>query len=80
MTSMTIRNLDDDVVRRLRVRAAEHSRSMEEEARDILRQVVGLPVAPCNLGQAIHARFAALGVVDLPATQRGPMRLTQDFE
>jgi len=40
MASITIRNLDDDVKRRLRVRAAEHGRSMEEEARDILRQVV----------------------------------------
>jgi len=37
MASITIRNLDDDVKHRLRVRAAEHGRSMEEEARDILR-------------------------------------------
>ena len=32
MASITIRNLDDDVKKRLRVRAAERSRSMEEEA------------------------------------------------
>ena len=32
MASITIRNLDDDVKTRLRVRAAEHHRSMEEEA------------------------------------------------
>lgn len=37
MASITIRNLDDEVKRRLRVRAAEHGRSMEEEAREILR-------------------------------------------
>ena len=37
--SITIRNLDDDVKRRLRVRAAEHGRSMEEEAREILLAV-----------------------------------------
>ena len=70
MASITIRNLDDDVKRRLRVRAAEHGRSMEEEARDILRQVVGQPSAPRNLGQAIHARFAALGGAKLPAPAR----------
>ena len=80
MASITIRNLEDDVKRRLRVRAAEHGRSMEEEARDILRQVVGQPSAPRNLGQAIHARFAALGGIELPATKRSPMRPTPDFE
>ena len=80
MASITLRNLDDDVKRRLRVRAAEHGRSMEEEARDILRQVVGQPSAPRNLGQAIHARFAALGGVDLAVPVRTPMRSTPDFE
>ena len=80
MASITIRNLDDEVKRRLRVRAAEHGRSMEEEARDILRQVVGQPGAPRNLGQAIHARFAALGGVDLALPVRTPMRSTPDFE
>ena len=40
MASITIRNLDDDVKTRLRVRAAEHHRSMEEEARIILRDAV----------------------------------------
>jgi len=80
MASITIRNLDDDVKRRLRVRAAEHGRSMEEEARDILRQVVGQPSAPRNLGQAIHARFAALGGVDLAVPVRTPMRSTPDFK
>ena len=35
MASITIRNLDDGLKRRLRVRAAENGRSMEEEARDI---------------------------------------------
>ena len=80
MASITIRNLDDVVKRRLRVRAAEHGRSMEEEARDILRQVVGQPSAPRNLGQAIHARFATLDGIDLPQPQRGPMRPFPDFE
>lgn len=80
MASITIRNLDDDVKRRLRVRAAEHGRSMEEEAREILRQVVGQPNAPRNLGRAIHARFAAAGGIDLVPPSRGPMRSTPDFD
>ncbi len=41
MASITIRNLDGDIMQRLRVRAAEHGCSMEEEARDILRWVMG---------------------------------------
>ena len=41
MASITIRNLDDEVKHRLRVRAAWNGRSMEEEARLILREAVG---------------------------------------
>ena len=40
MATLTVRNLDDDVVRRLRVRAAEHGRSAEAEHREILRLVL----------------------------------------
>ena len=40
VASITIRNLDDDVKTRLRIRAAEHHRSMEEEARLILHDAV----------------------------------------
>ncbi len=73
MASITIRNLDDGVKRRLRIRAAEHGRSMEEEVREILRQVVGKTEPPGNLGEAIHRRFAALGGVDLDLPPREPM-------
>jgi plasmid stability protein len=80
MGSITIRNLDDDVKRRLRVRAAEHGRSMEEEAREILRQVVTRPTPLSDLGQSIHARFAGVGGIDLPEPKRSEMRPTPDFE
>lgn len=40
MATLTVRNLDDDLVRALRVRAAEHGRSAEAEHREILRQVL----------------------------------------
>ena len=38
MDSITVRNLEDGLKHRLRIRAAENGRSMEEEARDILRR------------------------------------------
>lgn len=80
MGSITIRNLDDDVKRRLRVRAAEHGRSMEEEAREILRQVVTRPTPLRDLGQSIHGRFTEVGGIDLPQPKRSEMRSTPNFE
>ncbi|QGM47868.1 FitA-like ribbon-helix-helix domain-containing protein [Methylocystis heyeri] len=79
MASITIRNLNEDLKRRLRIRAAEHGRSMEEEAREILRRAVSGAVAPKNLGQAIHDRFAAIGGVELELPARGPMRDPPSF-
>ena len=73
MASITIRNLDDSLKRRLRIRAAQHGRSMEEEARDILRRAIGQPAMPGNLGETIHRRFAALGGVELNLPPREPM-------
>lgn len=65
MASITIRNLDDGVKQRLRVRAAEHGRSMEEEAREILREAVGTGRPQLNLAQAIRERVARSGGADL---------------
>ncbi|MCA3367767.1 MAG: plasmid stabilization protein [Roseomonas sp.] len=73
MASITIRNLDEDLKRRLRIRAAEHGHSMEEEARDILRQAMNRPAPAPNLGEAIHRRFAALGGVELEPPEREAM-------
>lgn len=41
MASITIRGIDDELKERLRIRAAQHGHSMEEEARIILRRAVG---------------------------------------
>ena len=43
MATLNIRNLPDDVHRRLRLRAAEHGRSMEAEARAILAAAIAAP-------------------------------------
>ena len=59
MASITIRNLDDNVKTRLRVRAADNGRSMEEEARLILRDAVGCKPSSRNLASIIRAHFRA---------------------
>lgn len=80
MASITIRNLDEPLKSRLRIQAAIHGRSMEEEARDILRAALNQEARrPTNLAAAIHARFAPLGGVDLPKVPREPMREPPDF-
>ena len=80
MASITIRNLDDDIKHRLRVRAAEHGRSMEEEAREILRRVMGEAAPPRNLAASIRARLAPLGGVELDLPVREPMREPPRFD
>ena len=80
MANITIRNLDDEVKTRLRVRAAEHHRSMEEEVRIILREAVNSePTDPRDLAKFTRDCFAPLGGAELELPQRGPMREPPDF-
>lgn len=75
MASITIRNLDEPTKRRLRIRAAHHNRSMEEEARSILRDALAKGEPPAkNLAEVIRARFRRLGGVQLQLPPREPMR------
>lgn len=71
MSTLTVRNLDDGLKARLRVRAAENGRSMEAEARAILRStLVGDAGAGLRLGSRIHERFAGLGADKLEVPPR----------
>ena len=80
MASITIRNLDEAVKRKLRLRAAHHNRSMEDEARDILRTVLAQEPAPTeNLADAIRRRIEPLGGVELSLPTRGPMHEPPDL-
>ena len=80
MASITIRNLDEEVRTRLRVRAAQHSRSMEEEVRIILREAVSdRHSGPMNLAKFTRECFAPLGGVELELPPRPPMREPPDF-
>ena len=80
MASITIRNLDDGVKTRLRVRAAGNGRSMEEEARLILRDAVEDKPRASNLAAAIRARMAPLGGVELELPPRAPAREPPSFD
>ena len=73
MATLTIRNLDNAVRDRLRRRAAEHGHSMEEEVRQILRQVVkgaDTEATREGLGSRIHNHFARLRNVELESSSR----------
>jgi len=74
VASITIRNLDQATKELLRVRAATHGRSMEEEARDILRVALSVEESRVDLFTAIRRRFAPLSGVDLDVPEREPMR------
>jgi plasmid stability protein len=74
MATITIRNLDEKVKRRLQVRAALNGRSMEAEIRAYLALLAeeDTPSPPSRegLGSAIHKRFAAIGGVELDIPPR----------
>lgn len=70
MSTLTIRNVDADTKNKLRLAAAAHGRSMEEEVRTILRSVLAQPAAAKGLGSRMNARFAAIGGVDLVLPER----------
>ena len=80
MAQFIVRDLEDDVKARLKRRAAHHGRSMEEEVRHILRNVVKeenkrVP----RLGSRIAARFKKVGLTtELPELHGQPAR-SADF-
>ena len=75
MASLLIRNLDERTKAKLRVRAAHNGRSMEDEARNLLRSALEVEVekAP-DLAAAIRRRFEKLGGVELEIAPREPIR------
>jgi antitoxin FitA len=80
MTTLTIRDLDDALEERLRHRAARNGRSMEAEARQILREALPIQTASgADLVERIRARFAPLGGVVLQTAEREPIQVRQQL-
>lgn len=70
MAAVSIRNLDDDVKERLRMRAASHGRSMESEIRAILVEAVTEPGDHPGMLATLMERLGDLGGVELELPAR----------
>lgn len=79
MAAITIRRLDENIKSRLRIRAAHHGCSMEEEAREILRTALSAAPVKGNLAERIRQRFAPFGGVELKLPRRDRIRKPPDF-
>jgi plasmid stability protein len=84
MGTLTIRKLDDRTKAGLRVRAANHGRSMEEEARQILKSALATedatkPESGRALAEAIQKSFAGLGPIEAPDMRRHPILMQPQF-
>lgn len=79
MATLTIRNLDDDLKSSLRVQAARHGQSMEEEVRSILRQALARPSAETGLGQRLASRFQGV-TTELALPSRPLPRTPPDWD
>ena len=79
MAAVSIRNLDDRVRERLRIRAAAHGRSMESEIRAILVEAVSEPHGSDGLFTTLLDRFGDVGGVELELPERSTPVRAADF-
>ena len=80
MASIIIRRLDDAVKAKLRMRAAVHGRSMEEEAREILKAGLSAQRAPkLNFAESIRRHIEPIGGVELTLPRRDAVRRPPKF-
>jgi antitoxin FitA len=80
MTQITIRNVDEGVRLKLRVRAAAKGRSLEAELRDIITRAASEAEAPLHVGRSIRQRFQSVGGVELSIPARSKSRAVPDFK
>ncbi len=72
MATLTIRQLDDETKKRLRLRAAEHGWSMEQEVREILQAAVASEGGEQHWVDQVRDTFAKIGYAEdlvLPSRQ-----------
>ena len=79
MASLTVRNIDESLKASLRINAAENGRSMEEEARQILKHFLLRKRSSAGIGSRISRRFAAMRGVDLSDAHRSSPRRAPTF-
>lgn len=81
MASLSVRKLDDKVYEKLRTRAAKHGVSMEEEARQIISQVVA---APDRITDVFRNYFRDKKGIDIDISNQrkphNPISLVNPFE
>ena len=80
MTTLTIRDIDEELEHKLRLRAANRDRSIEDEAREILRSALSnAPAVGEHLVDRIRRIVEPLGGFELELPPRGPIREPPDF-
>ena len=83
MSSITIRNLDDNLKASMRLRAARHGLSMEQQVRNILQTTLSADsgvASGLGLAQRIHQRFKGLGAEALELPERQVARSAPSFD
>ena len=81
MACITIRNLGEDILQKIRLRAVENGRSMEEEIRTILHHAPAEdPIPEKGLGTTIHRLFKAASGIELDIPPRQPVREPSRFD
>jgi plasmid stability protein len=79
LATLTIRDVDEDLKAKLRVRAAENGRSMEAEVRAILAAVLTKPIPNQGMGSRIRERFSDVGDVSFELPPRTERARTVEF-
>jgi antitoxin FitA len=81
MAQILVRNLEQQLKTRLQRRAKRHGRSMEEEAREILRNALRHEETPAGaLGSEIAALFQGIGLEEEIPEIRGHAVTPARFE
>jgi plasmid stability protein len=70
MSILTMTNLEPDLTAKLRLAAASHGRTIEEEARSILHEHFKESAPSGGMGARMRARFAAIGGIELELPSR----------
>jgi antitoxin FitA len=80
MAAITIRNIDDEVKNRLRLQAAQHGCSMEQEVREILMRAVLPKWKQPAFAQRIQKHFASLELDALPIPSHQKARTAPEMK